>query len=123
KQYATHRYQGGLRLPNRDYYVNDDSSTARIRKEYAKHVAAMFRLLGEDANTARRSSDTVLELETALARRSRTLEQERDPWANYNKMPRGQLALLTPTIDWSQQFAVMGIASVDTVIVAQPEFL
>jgi len=122
-KYLVHISQGGLRLPDRDYYFDKDSTTRHIRAAYLKHVAAMFRLLGEDASTSRRSSQTVFRIETELARRSRTLEQRRDPWANYNKRSLTQLAVLTPAIDWGRQFKAMGIPSVDTVIVGQPEFL
>jgi putative endopeptidase len=120
--YIVHLYQGGLRLPNRDYYFNPDSSTRRIRAEYTKHVVAMFRLLGESEAAAHKSAATVVHIETDLARRSRTLEELRDPWANYHKMPVAGLAKLTPSVDWSQQFAAMGLARVDSVVVGQPEF-
>jgi putative endopeptidase len=122
-QYIIHLYQGGIRLPDRDYYFNDDSTTTHVRAEYRMHVAAMFQLLGEDAQKAQRSSEAVMGIETRLARRSRTLEQRRDPWANYNKRSMAQLAKLTPGVDWRGQFAAMGITSVDTVVVGQPEFL
>jgi putative endopeptidase len=122
-KYIIHLWQGGIRLPDRDYYFNNDSTTKHVRAEYGKHVAAMFRLLGQDAATAERSSRAVVAIETELARRSRTLEQRRDPWANYNKRSMDALARATPAIDWKQQFAVMGITGVDTVIVGQPEFL
>jgi putative endopeptidase len=122
-KYMIHLYQGGIRLPDRDYYFNNDSTTQHVRSEYGKHVAAMFRLLGEDAATAQRSSRTVLRLEMALARKSRTLEERRDPWANYNKRSLTELSKATPSIDWRGQFAAMGLGAVDTVIVGQPEFL
>jgi len=122
EKYLLHFYQGGLRLPDRDYYFDTDSNTVRIRTEYAKHIAAMFRLLGESQATADKASQTIIGIETRLARRSRTLEQRRDPWANYNKLSLAEFAKLTPGIDWTKQFADMGIAKQDTVIVEQPEF-
>ena len=121
-QYIVHLGQGGLGLPNRDYYFGLDSNTVRVRAEYHKHLTAMFRLLGEDAVKAKKSSDAVFALEKRLARRSRTLEQLRDPWANYNKMSLTQLAQLTPSIDWTRQFGVMSLRAGDTVVVGQPEF-
>src|SRR4029077_1497008 len=121
-RYLVHLYQGGLRLQDRDYYFDADSGSVRIRAEYAKHVTAMFRLLGEDEKTAAQSSQTVVGIETRLARRSRTIEQRRDPWANYNKKSLADLKKLTPSIDWTKQFADMGIPKQDTVIVEQPEF-
>lgn len=117
-----HLLQGGLGMPDRDYYFGKDATTLRVRGEYRKHLAAMFALLGEDSATATASAATVLRLETALARRSRTIEQRRDPWANYHKMSLAELNRLTPTIDWAAQFEGMGMPVQDTVIVGQPEF-
>ena len=121
-KYAIHLGQGGLRLPDRDYYFNTDSTTRKIRNAYNTHVEKMFVLLGDKPADAQRARKAVVSLETALAAKSRTIEQRRDPWANYNKMSRAELATLTPTIDWPKQFETMGIHDVDTVIVGQPEF-
>ena len=117
-----HLYQGGIRMPDRDYYFAKDTNTRRVRTEYGKHLKAMFQLLGEDTASVATSTAAVLKLETALAARSRTLEQRRDPWANYHKMSFAELAKLTPTIDWKAQFDAMGVPVQDTVIVGQPEF-
>jgi len=117
-----HLYQGGIRMPDRDYYFGKDANTRRVRREYGKHLAAVFKLLGEDSSTVATSTASVLKLETALAARSRTLEERRDPWANYHKMSFAELSKLTPTIDWKTQFDAMGVPVQDTVIVGQPEF-
>jgi putative endopeptidase len=122
EKYMLHLQQGGLRLPDRDYYLSPDSANRKIRLQYAAHVAAMFRLLGEDAGAARRSSAAVLRIETGLARRSRTLEERRDPWANYHKMSVPELAALTPGIDWARHLGAMGLGAADSVVVGQPEF-
>lgn len=121
-RYLVHLAQGGIRMPDRDYYFGTDATTKKVRAEYGKHLNAMFTLMGEDSATARNSAAAVLKLETAFAARSRTLEQRRDPWANYHKMSLAELNKLTPTIDWSVQFTTMGIPVQDTVIVGQPEF-
>ena len=121
-RYIVHLYQGGIHMQDRDYYFGNDSTTKFVRTEYGKHLVAMFQLLGEDSATSNASSATVLKLETAMAARSRTLEQRRDPWANYNKYSLAQLAKLTPTINWANQFTAMGVPIQDTVIVGQPEF-
>jgi putative endopeptidase len=123
ERYLVHLLQGGIRMPDRDYYFGNDANTKRVRGEYGKHVLAMFKLLGEDSAMATASTASVLKLETALAARSRTLEQRRDPWANYHKMSLAELAKLTPTVDWKAQFTAMGVAVQETVIVGQPEFL
>jgi len=116
-------WQGGLGLPDRDYYFPADSTTARIRAEYPLHVAAMFRLLGEDGDRAERASQSVLEIETSLARASRRLEDLRDPYANYHKMALAGLGSIAPAIDWQRHFASLGAPSLDSVVVGQPEFL
>ncbi len=121
-RYLVHLFQGGIRMPDRDYYFGQDADTRRVRGEYGRHVQAMFRLLGEDSATAATSTASVLKLETALAAGSRTLEERRDPWANYHKLSFAQLARLTPTVDWKSQFEAMGIPVQETVIVAQPAF-
>jgi putative endopeptidase len=121
-KYVVHLYQGGLHMPDRDYYFGADEDTKRVREEYGKHLVAMFKLLGEDSLHSATSSAAVMKLETAFAARSRTLEQRRDPWANYHKMGLAELSKLTPTIDWKAQFVGMGVPVQDTVIVGQPEF-
>ena len=121
-QMALYLNQGGLGLPNRDYYFNTDARTKNIRAEYLKHVASTFKLLGQDATTARANAAAVMALETTLARSSRKLEALRDPYANYHKMPLAQLDKLTPGVSWKSWLGQMGGSKVDTVIVGQPEF-
>ena len=123
EKYMVHLFQGGIRMPDRGYYLDKDSSTTHVRGEYRKHVTAMFALLGESPVAAKRSADVVVRLETALARSSRTLEERRDPWANYNKMSLAQLVKKYPSSNWKGQFAAMGLSAADSVIVGQPEFL
>lgn len=115
-------WQSGLGLPNRDYYFNTDTRTKNIRREYLKHVANTFKLLGQDSTTAKANADQVMALETTLAKSSRKLEALRDPYANYHKMTIAQLDKLTPGIDWKTWLGQMGSTNVDTVIVGQPEF-
>jgi len=120
--YVVFLWQGGLGLDDRDYYFLQDSTTTRIREEYPKHIAAMMTLLGQDEERAKRSARSVLAIETALAQASRSLEEQRDPYANYNKRSLRQLDELTPAIAWSDQFGTMGIPAPDSVVVGQPEF-
>jgi len=119
---ALYLWQGGLGLPNRDYYFNTDTRTKNIRRAYVRHVASIFKLLGQDSTTANANAARVMALETSLAKSSRKLEALRDPYKNYNKMTLAQLDKLTPGLDWKTWFGQMGAASVDTVIVGQPEF-
>jgi putative endopeptidase len=117
--YALYLTQGGLGLPNRDYYFNKDARTMRIAKDYrTTHVPRML----EFVNSKYLSGGTgVYELEKALALKSRKLEDLRDPYSNYNKMSMADLKKLTPAIDWSGVFGQLNI-KIDSVIVGQPEF-
>jgi putative endopeptidase len=119
---ALYLYQSGLGLPNRDYYFNTDTRTKNIRRAYLRHVANTFKLLGQDSTTANANAARVMALETTLAKSSRKLEALRDPYKNYNKMTLAQLDKLTPGVSWKSWFGQLGVASVDTVIVGQPEF-
>ncbi|OGX84873.1 metalloendopeptidase [Hymenobacter coccineus] len=119
---ALYLYQSGLGLPNRDYYFNTDTRTKNIRRAYVRHVASVFKLLGQDSTAANANAARVMALETTLAKSSRKLEALRDPYKNYNKMTIAQLDKLTPGIDWQTWFGQLGAPRVDTVIVGQPEF-
>lgn len=124
-QYAIFLSQGGLGLPNRDYYFNTDTRTATIRSEYGNHLQKMFQMLqklGDLSSATGKYSKDVITLETALAKSSRKLEDLRDPYKNYNKMTIAEINKLTPSIDWNILLKEMGVAKLDTVIVGQPEF-
>ncbi|KAA9331415.1 M13 family metallopeptidase [Hymenobacter busanensis] len=119
---ALQLWQGGLGLPNRDYYFNKDARTSNIRKEYVKHVANMLALAGQTPAEAAANSARVMQLETTLAKSSRKLEDLRDPYANYHKMSVAELGKLTPGLDWHAWLGQMELAKADTAIVGQPEF-
>jgi putative endopeptidase len=120
--WSFHLYQGGLGLPNRDYYVNMDARTVRIRREYVSHVAAMLMLLGESREAAERHSDIVMAVETRLAKASRKLEDLRDPYRNYNRLSLRELDALVPSLRWQRLLPAMSVGNVDSVVVGQPEF-
>lgn len=122
EQMALYLYQGGLGLPNRDYYFNTDERTTNIRNEYGKHLAKMLQLLGDDTATAAKNAATIMKLETRLAKASRKLEALRDPYANYNKFAVTDIKKLAPAIDWKAWTTNIGAGAVDSVIVGQPEF-
>ena len=119
---AVHVSQGGLGLPERDFYFNPDTGVARIREEYVAHIARTLQLLGRDAAAAKTSAQNVMAFETALAKASRKLEDLRDPVANYNKMTPGLLtSKYTPSIAWTERLAAWNLRP-DSIIVGQPEF-
>ena len=120
---ALHIGQGGIGLPDRDYYFDNDARTKNIRVEYVKHLEKMFMLLGDDSITAKKNAATVMRLETSMAEKSRKLEALRDPYKNYNKVDLAGLNRLTPSVDWKKLLEASDIHSIDTVIVGQPEFI
>lgn len=119
---AYYMSQGGLGLPNRDYYFNTDERTTRIRNEYPKYIAKVFGLMGVDSTTANAKAKAIVAMETKLAQASRKLEALRDPYANYNKIAISNLKSISPTIEWPAYLQQMGVKHVDSVIVGQPEF-
>ena len=117
-----HFSQGGIGLPNRDYYFDMGERYVKIRAEYLVHVAKMLQLMGEDSVTAAKNASAMMKLETALAKASRKLEDLRDPYANYNKMSVDAFTKITPSLNWKMMLDKMNIRNIDSVIVGQPEF-
>lgn len=114
--------QGGIGLPDRDYYVSKEPRFAEMRKAYQRHVINMFRLLGEDQLAAARHAAAVMRLETRLAGASMTRLEERDPYKVYNKMPLARLQTLVPAVEWSAYFRGIGVPNPGDVNVMQPLF-
>lgn len=114
--------QGGLGLPDRDYYVSDDAKNKATREEYEKHVARTFVLMGDAPDVAAREAATVMSLETKLAQNSVTRIQRRNPEANYHPMTKIQLLEMTPDIDWGRYFRNIGMPEIGKVNVGQPDF-
>jgi putative endopeptidase len=115
-------FQGGLGLPEREYYFRKDSATANIRNEYVKYIAKTLTMSGEDSTTAKKDAKDIMALETKLATASRTLNDLRDDYKNYNKVAIADLPKLSPAIDWTSYLGTIGVKSIDSVIVGQPEF-
>lgn len=114
--------QGGLGMPNRDYYFKTDEKSTKVREAYKHFLYMNFRELGASEATANSKVAAVFALETRLASASRKLADLRDPNKNYHKLSWLQLRLLTPAISWGDWFGTSGIQPVDSVIVGQPEF-
>jgi putative endopeptidase len=114
-------WQGGLGLPEREYYFKTDSATTRIRNEYLSYITTILSMAGEDSASARSVAGRILALETKLAQSSRKLEDLRDPYRNYNKMSAADLGKMAATVDWQNFFSISGVKT-DSVIVGQPEF-
>jgi len=113
--------QGGLGLPDRDYYLLADARSVALRGQYRAHVARMFGLLGEAPARARRHAATVLAMEARLAGASMDRVRRRDPEAVYHRMTRPELAAAAPGLDWDAYFGALG-AGPEAVLVRQPAF-
>jgi putative endopeptidase len=114
--------QGGLGLPDRDYYFKSDPKSQEARQRYTAHVQKMFELLGEPAPAAAAAAADVMRMETALAKASLTRVERRDPANVYHKQTREQLAALAPTFAWDAYFAAAGLPPVRALNVAEPAF-
>jgi len=114
--------QGGLGMPDRDYYTKQDADMKEKREKYVAHVAKMLTFLGEPADKASDDAKKILALETKLAEASRTRVQLRDPIKNYNKMGVRQLQDLTPDWNWSDYFKKINLVEPGDINVHQPEF-
>jgi len=114
--------QGGLGLPDRDYYLSDDPKPKATRDEYVKHVARTFELMGDTPERAAAEAATVMKIETKLAENSSTRVQRRKPEANYHPMLKAQLIEMTPDFDWGRYFRGVGLSEVGKVNVGQPDF-
>ena len=118
--YAFEVSQGGLGLPDRDYYLKDDF--AKQRGEYKEHIEKMLMLLGEKVADAGAHAKLVLEMETTLAKASRTRVELRDPNANYNKFAVPDFAATNAAMAWASYLKASGLAKLSSIIVGQPEF-
>jgi putative endopeptidase len=113
---------GGLGLPDRDYYLRTDAQSREIRAKYLAHVRRMFELIGDPTRTADEEAKTVMAIETALARKSLTRVERRDPYNLFHKMDRAQLKALTRDFDWDVYLAALGVPGAQTFNVTEPEF-
>ncbi len=118
--YALELEQGGLSLPDRDYYLQEGFATQR--QAYREHVAKMLMLLGEKPEQAAAEASLVLNLETELAKASRTRVELRDPDKNYNKFTKAELLGKNPAMSWRVYLSERELAEAPYAIVGQPEF-
>ena len=115
--------QSGIGLPDRDYYVKDDAKSVELRKQYLAHVQKMLELLGDSPAKATAGAAVVMKIETELAKASQDRVTRRDPAATYHKMTEHELYSLCPFIDWPKYFTGMGAPPLDSLNVANPNFM
>jgi len=115
--------QGGLGMPDRDYYTKDDAKSKEIRARYVQHVQKVFELAGDDVATAKRNAETVMRLETAMAEASLTRVDRRDPHKLVHKMKVADLTQLAPNFDWVAYYREMSYPEFAILNVDAPEFI
>jgi putative endopeptidase len=115
--------QGGLGLPDRDYYLKTDEKSVELRKQYVAHVTKMFELLGEPPDKAAADANTVLKIETALAQASMDRIERRDPNKVYHKMSTAQLQELSPAFTWKEYFVTVKSPVFTSLDVSVPDFV
>jgi putative endopeptidase len=115
-------WQGGIGLPEREYYFKTDSATVNIRNQYVNFITKMLTMAGDDSSVSATAAKNILALETKMAKASRKLEDLRDPYKNYNKMAISDLPKMSPSIDWTNFLNITGVKSIDSVVVGQPDF-
>lgn len=113
--------QGGLTLGNKDYYVNTDESTEKIRKAFKKHITNMFILFGDDKAIAERKMNSVMTIENKIAQAHKSQVELRDPASNYHKMSYADLKGEFTGFPWDEMFEAHGITDIDSIDVGQPE--
>jgi predicted metalloendopeptidase len=122
--YLTWLYQGGLGLPDRDYYFAQGAASDSTRQAFVAHIATMFRLAGQDSGAAGAAAAQVMALETSLAQAALTRVERRDPAKTDHPMSAAQLAALTPRLAWPRYFRALGLrAPVQKLNVAEPAFV
>ncbi len=117
-----HAVQGGLGMPERDYYLRTDEKSKALRDKYVEHVTRTLVLIGESAEQARADAGRVLALETRLAGASMPRVMLRDPNATYHKMTLAEFQAITPHIDLTKYLRQVGAGKVTVVNVRQPDF-
>ena len=114
--------QGGLGLPDRDYYTKEDAKSKEIRERYVQHVQKVFELMGEKPEAAKKDADTVMRMETAFAKTQLTRVERRDPYKLKHKMKVAELHTLAPEFDWAAYYRTAQFPAFEIVNVTAPEF-
>ena len=114
--------QGGMGLPDRDYYVKADPKSVQLRQQYVDHVGRMFRLIGDAPEDSQKRAQTVMRIETTLAKAALERVARRDPNRVYHKYAVAELISLDPGIDWPNYFKSIGLGGLQTLNVAEPNF-
>jgi putative endopeptidase len=121
-QYVPQLTQGGTALPDRDYYLKNDTRSNSIRKAYVEHLEKMFRLIGESEADAKTHAGVIMRIETALAKAQMSRVEMRDPYKTYNKFSVKDFSATTASINWNQMFQQLKLNGTDSLVVTNPSF-
>ena len=122
-QFIAAAWAGGLGLPDRADYLDQDPKSKELREKYREHVVRTLQLLGDDAATARKTRDLAMDIDTALAKATLTRVERRDPYKVFHRLQLAELEKLAPAFDWKTYLAGMGIPGTTTLNASQPGFL
>ncbi|MDQ3801337.1 MAG: M13 family metallopeptidase [Acidobacteriota bacterium] len=114
--------QGGLSLPNRDYYTKDDEKSQETRRKFVEYMTNMFRLLGDNPDAAARNAQTVMNIQTRLAKASLSPVEMRNPDNRYNKIGVKSAQETTPNFSWSTYMTTRGVPAITELNLGQPAF-
>lgn len=114
--------QGGIGLPDRDYYTKDDAKSKETRERYLQHVQKMFELLGDKPAVAKENADVVMRIETALATASLTRVERRDPYKRKNKIKLADLEQMVPSFDWAGYYRTLKAPQFEIINAARRRF-
>ena len=115
--------QGGLGLPDRDYYLKEDAKSKEARARYIDHVTKVFELIGDNPDTAKKNAETIMRIETAMAKASLTRVERRDPHKLVHKLKLGDLIQLAPNFDWPAYYRVLQYPQFEILNVDTPDFI
>jgi endothelin-converting enzyme/putative endopeptidase len=115
--------QGGMSLPDRDYYFKTDAKSVELREKLEQHIAKTFELYGESPAKAAADAKTIMQIETALAKNSLDRTEQRDPEKIYHKMSVADLEKLSPAFQWNQYFTTIQPPTFDSLNVGEPDFV
>jgi len=121
-QYIAAVYAGGIGLPDRDDYLDQDAKAKEQRSKYQEHLVKTLQLLGDDAATAQATAKLVMDVETTLAKATLTRVEQRDPYKVYHRLPLEKLTAMAPSFDWKTYLATAGVPGTKVLNVSQPGF-
>ena len=116
-------WQGGLGLPDRDYYFNSDDKSKETREKYVEHIAKMLQLMGIDEEASKTEAQKIMEFETKLAESSNTRVENRNPQATYNKLTTEEIAEKAPGFNWNMYLTEIGAGDPGVIDIGQPKFI